>query len=224
MRALIAVNGVIQDYSSLQPLLRDDDYLVAADGGALHWLALGRTPHVVVGDLDSLPADLVESLAAQGVRIERHPREKDQTDIELAIERALRDGADEVLLIGALGGRLDQTLANVLLLAQRNWPASVQLVEGEQIAEVVRGPGALAFSGAPGDLVSLIPLSPTVQGVTYRGLRYPLEDAELSLGSTRAISNEMAEPHASIFIRQGLALVVRTLNYRAEDEGSTEGP
>ncbi|PJF45860.1 MAG: thiamine diphosphokinase, partial [Candidatus Thermofonsia Clade 3 bacterium] len=91
MRALIAVNGVIQDYSSLQPLLRDDDYLVAADGGALHWLALGRTPHVVVGDLDSLPADLVESLAAQGVRIERHPREKDQTDIELAIERALRD-------------------------------------------------------------------------------------------------------------------------------------
>ena len=222
MRALIAVNGIIQDYSFLRSLLRDDDYLVAADGGALHWLALGRTPHVVVGDLDSLPADLVESLATQGVRIERHPREKDQTDIELAIERALRDGADEVLLIGALGGRLDQTLANVLLLAQRNWPAPVQLIEGEQIAEVVRGPGALEFSGAPGDLVSLIPLSPTVRGVTYRGLRYPLEDAELSLGSTRAISNEMAKPHASISIRQGMALVVRTLNYRTEDEGSAE--
>ncbi|MCS6825327.1 MAG: thiamine diphosphokinase [Caldilinea sp.] len=224
MRALVAVNGVIQDYSSLQLLLRADDYLVAADGGALHWLALGRTPHVVVGDLDSLPAAVIEELAAQGVHIERHPREKDQTDIELAIERAIRDGADEVLLIGALGGRLDQTLANVLLLAQRNWPASVRLVEGNQIAEVVRGPGAVEFHGAPGDLVSLIPLSPTVQGVTYRGLRYPLENAELFLGSTRAISNEMAETHASISIRQGLALVVHTLNYRREDEGSAEDP
>lgn len=211
MRAIIAVNGLIQDYSLLHPLLSDDVYRVAADGGTLHWLALGRVPHLIVGDLDSLSPELVERLAAQGVRIERHPREKDQTDIELAIERAIEEGADEVLLIGALGGRLDQTLANVLLLAQRSWPATIRLIEGDQIAEVLRGPGAVTFTGAVGDLVSLLPLSPTVQGVTYRGLRYPLEDAELSFGTTRAISNELIETNASISIRQGIALVVRTL-------------
>uniref|UniRef100_A0A7C1JNU3 Thiamine diphosphokinase n=1 Tax=Caldilinea aerophila TaxID=133453 RepID=A0A7C1JNU3_9CHLR len=222
MRAIVAVNGLIQDYALLQPLLHSDAYRVAADGGAMHWLALGHAPHVVVGDLDSLPAELVERLAAQGVRIERHPREKDQTDIELAIERAIEDGADEVLLIGALGGRLDQTLANVLLLAQRSWPVPIRLIEGGQIAEVLRGPGTIEFTGTPGDVVSLLPLSPTVQGVTYRGLRYPLENAELFFGTTRAISNEMLEPNASIFIQQGIALVVHTLNYLSDEEPGDE--
>lgn len=222
MRAIVAVNGLIQDYTILQPLLHGDVYRVAADGGAMHWLALGHAPHVIVGDLDSLPAELVERLATQGVRIERHPREKDQTDIELAIERAIEDGADEVLLIGALGGRLDQTLANVLLLAQRNWPVTIRLIEGWQIAEVLRGPGTIEFTGAPGDVVSLLPLSPTVQGVTYRGLRYSLENAELSFGTTQAISNELIEPNASISIRQGIALVVRTLNYLSDEEPGDE--
>lgn len=211
MRAVIAVNGVIENYAAVAKLLRADDHLIGADGGALHLLALGRTPHVVVGDLDSLPADVVDALGAQGVHFERHRREKDQTDLELAIERALADGADEVLLIGALGGRLDQTLANLLIVAQRAWPAPVRIIEGEQAAEVLRGPETLEVHGLPGDTVSLIPLGAAVEGITYTGLRYPLEDATLPFGSTRGVSNELLDSVATVTIRAGVALVIHTV-------------
>jgi len=164
MRALIAVNGIIEDYAAIARRLHADDLLIGADGGAAHWLAMGRRPHVVVGDLDSLPPAVVNDFIAQGVQVERHPCEKDQTDLELAIERALADGASEVLLIGALGGRLDQTLANLLILAQRAWTTPVRIMEGDQLAEILRGPGALDLHGPPGATVSLIPLSETVRG------------------------------------------------------------
>ena len=134
MRAIVFINGIVHDYHSLAQLVRPDDYLVGADGGTAHCVAIGRRPHVVVGDLDSIDPALLERLATEGVAVERHPPAKDQTDLELAIERALRDGADEVILAGATGGRLDQTLANLLILAQRDWPRPVVLVEDGQTA------------------------------------------------------------------------------------------
>ena len=143
--------------------------------------------------------------------MERHPRSKDQTDLELALERALKDGADEVLLLGALGGRLDQTLANVLILAQRSWPVPVMVAEGDQLAQMLRGGESLALEGGAGDLVSLIPLSAEVTGITYDGLEYDLKDASLGLGSTRAVSNVVKQPPASVSIGSGLALIVQTL-------------
>ena len=85
-RAIIFVNGLISDYTWLAQLPRADDLLIGADGGARHITKIGRRPHVVVGDMDSLQAAEVEQFAAQGVRLERHKPEKDQTDLELAIE------------------------------------------------------------------------------------------------------------------------------------------
>jgi len=215
MRAVIAVNGTISEYAAVTAQLRADDYLIGADGGTLHLLAMERRPHVIVGDLDSLPADILDDLVAQGVHIERHRRDKDQTDLELALERAIADGATEVILIGALGGRLDQTLANLLILAQRAWTAPIRLVEGDQVAEILHGPGALKLHGQPGATVSLIPLSAVVTGITYRGLRYPLENATLAFGSTRGVSNEFDELTATISIDDGMALIIST---RANEE------
>jgi thiamine pyrophosphokinase len=211
MRAIVLINGVIQDYERLRPWLRPDDYIVAADGGTAHALALGLRPHVVVGDLDSIDPTLVEPLTAAGTRFERHPAGKDATDLELAIERALRDGATAILLFGALGGRLDQSLANVLMLAQRVWPASITLVEGDQVACVVRGGETLTLTAAPGSTVSLLPLSAQVTGITYHGLLYPLTNATLALGSTRGISNVVITQPATIQLAAGVALVVQTV-------------
>jgi thiamine pyrophosphokinase len=187
------------------------DHVIAADGGARHALALGLRPHVVVGDLDSLEPELVEQLVAGGTQIERHPAGKNATDLELAIERAIRDGAQEIVLVGALGGRLDQTLANVLILAQREWPAAISLVEEDQVATLLRGGETLTLTAAVGATVSLLPLSAQVTGITYQGLLYPLTDATLTLGSTRGISNVVAEQPATVQIASGLALVVQTV-------------
>jgi thiamine pyrophosphokinase len=209
MRAVIFVNGLVNDYGALASWVQPDDYLIAADGGAAHCLALGLQPHVVVGDLDSVDAEALAEMQAAGVAVERHKPGKDQTDLELAMERALRDGADELLLLGALGGRLDQTLANLLILAQRDWPVPVRIAEGGQSAQVLRGGQTLTLTGAAGSTVSLLPLSPKVTGITYMGLEYPLVDATLCLGSTRGISNVLAASPATIRIADGLALIVQ---------------
>ncbi len=209
MRAVIFVNGLVNDYGALAHWVQPDDYLIAADGGAAHCLALGLQPHVVVGDLDSVDAETLAEMQAGGVAVERHKPGKDQTDLELAMERALRDGAGELLLLGALGGRLDQTLANLLILAQREWPVPVRIAEGGQSAQVLHGGQTLTLTGEAGSTVSLIPLSPKVTGITYTGLEYPLVDATLCLGSTRGISNVLAASPATIRIADGLALIVQ---------------
>lgn len=209
MRAVVFVNGVVNDYATLQRRLRPDDYLICADGGSRHCVELGLRPHVVVGDLDSTDNELLNRWAAAGTEIERHPPTKDQTDLELALERAVADGAAEVLLLGALGGRLDQTLANLLISAQRPWPVPIRVADGAQVAELLRGGKELALTGAVGSTVSIIPLSAEVTGITYRGMRYPLENATLQLGSTRGISNEIVAHPASLSIARGILLVVR---------------
>lgn len=214
MRTVIAVNGKIDDYAELARLLRPDDYLIGADGGTLHLLAVDRSPDVVVGDLDSLSLATVASLIAAAICVERHNPEKDQTDLELALERAVQDGASEIVLVGALGGRLDQTLANLLIVAQRDWPVPVRIVEGDQVAEVLRGPGRLVLHGPVGSVVSAIPLSAAAAGVTYIGLEYPLCDATLHFGSTRGVSNVLALPPASISLDSGILLVIHSLQAR----------
>lgn len=208
MRAVVFVNGEVRDYAVLASWLRPGDYLIGADGGTRHILALGLHPDAVVGDLDSLEPETVAELASQEIHIERYPVAKDQTDLELAIERGLAAGAGEILLLGALGGRLDQTLANLLILAQRNWPVPLRLAEGDQLAQVMRSGECLTLPAAKGSIVSAIPLSALVTGITYTGLEYPLLDATLAIGSTRGVSNVVVSTPATITIREGVLLVV----------------
>lgn len=211
MRAVIFVNGLVNDYSALARWLRPDDFLIGADGGTLHCLAVGRQPQVIVGDLDSLDPALVAQLADQGVQIERHSPVKDQTDLELAVACAQQWGADQVLLLGALGGRLDQMLGNVLLLARQDWPFPVTLAEENQLAQIVQGGATLTLSAPIGSTVSVIPLSERVTGITYQGLAYPLLDFTLPFGSTRGISNVVQTTPATIRIDTGILLVIETL-------------
>lgn len=211
MRAIIFVNGLIHDLTTLKRWVREDDDLIAADGGAHHAVAMGLLPRVVVGDLDSIEPALAEQLASQGVELERHPPAKNKTDLELALERAIRDGAKEILLLGALGGRLDQSLANVLLMAQQDWPATIHLVDATEIATVIHGGESMTLEAAPGSTMSLLPLSAVVTGITYTGMLYPLDNATIALGSTRGVSNEVVSHPATIHIKTGIALVIQTI-------------
>lgn len=211
MRAVVFVNGEITDYGALARWLREDDYYVAADAGARHLEALGLTPAVVVGDLDSIDAALLERMTGRGTAVERHPAAKAATDLELAVERAARAGASEVLLLGAVGGRLDQTVANLMLLARDGWSVPVSVAEGDQLAQLLRGPQSVRLTGPTGCFVSAVPLSERVTGVTYRGLEYPLENATLRLGSTRGVSNTLADSPAQVSIRTGILLLFQQI-------------
>jgi thiamine pyrophosphokinase len=188
------------------------DLIVAADGG-VHWLLAGATlPDLLVGDLDSCGADLVVELEARGVRVERHPAQKEASDTELALSRAIEEGAVEVTIIGAFGGdRLDHELANALLLSDPAWTdCRLRMVRDRSSVRVVRGGEQLEITGSPGDLVTLLPLDEHADGVVTRGLRYALNGESLTRGRSRGLSNEITGERASVSLKRGMLLVVET--------------
>ncbi len=211
MRTIVFVNGQVDDYVKLAHWLEPDDTVVCADGGVYHALALNVVPDAVVGDMDSIDQATLARLMSDGIPLERHPRQKNQTDLELALDRAIRDGADEVLILAAVGGRLDQTLSNLLIVAQREWSVPIRVAANDQMAELLRGGETLTLQAQVGAVVSLIPLSGVVTGITYTGLEYNLADVTLKLGSTRAVSNVVQNYPATITIRSGLAIITQTM-------------
>jgi len=207
MRAIIFANGELGDGHNARDLLRPDDLIIAADGGTRQALAVGVIPRIIVGDLDSLsPGDLAQVKAA-GARIVRFSPRKDETDLELALLHAAREGAAEILILAALGGRLDQTIANVLLLSLPELrELDVRIVEGEQEAFLIRNEARI--EGRPGDTVSLIPLGGDVVGVTADGLEWPLSDDTLHFGPARGVSNTLVAEQAHVRVRRGMLLCV----------------
>jgi thiamine pyrophosphokinase len=192
--------------------LADADLIVAADGGA-RWLdAIGVRPHLLIGDLDSVDPDLIVRLAAEGVSVERHPVDKDASDAELALDRATASGADEVVVLGALGGeRLDHELANLFLLADPSWQVrNLRVVRGGTVVRAVLGGEQLSLLGAIGDLVSLLPIGGDAEGVRTAGLRFPLSGECLRLGPSRGLSNRVVDQPASVSLERGTLLVVET--------------
>lgn len=191
-------------------LLDGTDLVIAADGGAASLDRLGRRPDVLVGDLDSTDAALVERLAAAGTRVERHPVDKEASDTELALDAALAAGASEVVLLGASGGdRVDHGLANLLLLASATLAGrGIRLVQGGTTVRVVRGGERLVLDAGIGDVVTLLPIGGDASGVTTAGLRWGLDGATLHLGRSRGLSNEVVSATPSVSLELGALLVV----------------
>ncbi len=208
MYAVIVANAPDLDLAAYLELIAQADLLIAADGGALPLLRAGTPPHVLVGDLDSLDAAALRELAGLGVEIQRFPRAKDETDFELALLLAAERGADQIDVLGALGGRWDHTLANVALLALPVLAGrQTRLLDERQALFLVRG--VTSLHGRRGDTVSLIPLGGAAGGVTTEGLLYPLSDATLRFEQARGISNVLLAPPARVEVREGVLLVVQ---------------
>lgn len=209
MRAIIIAGGEARKGQDWRLWSGQGDLLIGADGGAAQALAHGLVPHWVVGDMDSLSGEERVALEAHGCRFLIHPRAKDETDLELALTCAVEQDASEIIILGALGGRLDHMLANVLLLTLPSLEGlRVRIVDGEEEALLVRGGEAITLSGAPGDLVSLLPLGGEARGVSTSGLVWGLEGARLQFGSTRGVSNEMTVPEARVQVEKGFLLVI----------------
>lgn len=189
--------------------VREADLVIAADGGTVHLEKWGITPKLVVGDLDSLPEGARERVAAAGGRVEVHPREKDRSDTEIALDRAVGAGATEIVIVGALGGpRIDHAMANTLLLGRAGLGVPVRIVRGPLTMRLLRGGQRLELGGATGEVVTLLALGADAAGVTTGGLRYPLAGETLAVGSSRGVSNEVAAPPAWVSCGSGTLLVI----------------
>jgi len=206
-RALIFANGELAVPPAIAEMIRPDDLLVAADGGLRHLSRLGLRPNWLVGDLDSVSPEEVESLQGAGVRILRYPVDKDETDLELALQAVITAGYTSIRVIAALGGRLDQTLGNLFLLqlpglADRD----VRLDDGHEEVLLVRQ--QVELTGQTGDTLSLLPLGGPASGIWTEGLRYPLHGETLYPERTRGISNVFLGDLVRVRLEQGMLLCI----------------
>lgn len=206
-RAVIFANGTLPDPEPARRLIDSSCLLIAADGGTRHALSLGLTPAIIIGDLDSLLSADRQQAERLGTRFLQHPADKDETDLELALDYAVGQGCTEIVILAALGGRLDQTLANLSLLTDPCLDGlDLRLDDGVEEAFFVRG--RREVRGAAGDLISLLPWGGPAGGIRTRGLRWPLAGETLQPHKTRGVSNEMLGPSALIELETGLLLVI----------------
>jgi len=220
LHAIVVADGDSPDRAALDAAwpgwASEVGIVVAADGGARAAERLGLRLDAVVGDLDSLGDEAAGVLEARGVDVRRAPAAKDETDAELAVLEAVARGATRLTVVGSLGGRrLDHELANVALLAHpslHDRPAAI--LDARARVTLLRAPGPdgsaveRRLPGPSGAIVSLVPYAEAAEGVTTGGLRYPLVDEDLALGSPRGVSNIRVGPIASVTLRRGRLLLI----------------
>lgn len=207
MRAIIFANGDAPDPNVVKRWTTQADLIIAADGGAHNALSAGVVPHVVIGDLDSLTDIDRAQLDRSGVQFFVYPTRKDYTDLELALRYARKQQATEIIIFSALGGRWDQSLANLMLLTLPEWEhIPIRVVDHSLSIQVIRDRAEI--TGRVGDTLSLIALKGDAHGVTIEGCEYALNDATLPFGATLGISNVFAQPTARITVKQGQILAL----------------
>ncbi len=216
MRAYIFANGVFE-HPGHPPNLTAEDLVIAADGGSHHCRELGIIPDFLIGDLDSADPDLTALWEESGTKVIRYPTVKDQTDLELALMLAQEQGADEILVYGAAGGRLDMTFGNLTLLAHPGLHIPATLICGSEEVHLIKPGEKLILKGLPGETLSLIPLDPDTTIVSARGVGYPLEEEELIYGTTRGISNYLENSQAEITLTAGLLAVVHNRAFPSKE-------
>jgi len=216
-RVVLFANGELPEPDRVKQTLAADDYFIAVDGGLQHLMDLNLTPRLIIGDLDSAKPEDIRRFLSQGVTVRQYPIDKNETDLELALQAALEQDPGEVRIVAALGGRLDQTLGNIFLLTQPGLTGvDLRLIDGVQEVFLIRSTATL--HGQPGQRVSLLPLQGEVAGVETFGLAYPLNNETLYPDKTRGISNRMAAPDAEVRIASGLLLCIHETSEPEERE------
>jgi len=200
---LIFAGGDAPDVGLLQEL-PDSDVVVAADSGYDHAVGLGLRVDVLVGDMDSITSTPLP----RHVVVERHPTDKDATDLELALDFVARDSPDRVVVVGGSGGRVDHELATAGLMCSSRWPSIDDLdwVSNRGWIYVIRE--RRIIHGDKGSSLSLVPLGGSARSVTTKGLKWELKGETIEAGSTRGVSNVMTGPTVDIAVEDGCLLAV----------------
>lgn len=200
MNALIVLGGDAPGKALLKSCAGQADLLIAADRGLEAFHAAGVAPDLLIGDMDSVDAVILDQYEGQANQT-RLCCEKDDTDGEAALHLALERGADRVTFLGALGGRLDHALANLMLL-NRAHQLGVRAEILDEKVRIFRVEGHAVLRGALGDTVSLLPLG-KAEGVTLEGFHYPLENGTLTSDRTLGISNIVNSDDAQVTVTSG---------------------
>ena len=180
----------------------DFDAVVAVDGGFAHLRDIGRMPDVALGDFDSL------GYVPEGLKVVRYPAHKDMTDMEIAFDYARESGAEAVVVYGALGNRLDHTIANLQMGTRfAEGGMKVTFIDSESAVTIVVGPARFDLPRLNHGTVSVFSACDEARGVVEEGLEYPLDAEALTNRTSLGVSNELVGKPASVSVREGALYV-----------------
>ncbi len=193
---------------SMPALPRPGDLVIAADSGYEHAVACGLDVDILIGDMDSISPTALAAAQRSATEVVTCHRDKDQTDLELAMLEAKHRGASRIVVVGGAGGRIDHYLANLLLLGSAEF-AGIGVVAwiGTSHVTVVRAQARIRVR--LNEVISLIPIGGAATGVTTAGLKYPLNNETLYPGSPRGVSNVCENTEVAITLDGGTLLVIR---------------
>ncbi len=209
MKVLIIGSGTIKKTKIIKTYSTFSDYIICADGGASYALRENIKPNLILGDLDSIDNDDLDVIRKENINIKKYPTNKDKTDMELAIEEALKAGAKEITMMGAIGTRLDHTMCNIMLLyplLKRNIKAKI--VDENNVIYMINK--RIKINKNKKKYISIIPLFSNIYGVSTKGFKYEVKNQEFKLFSTLGISNELLEDEGEINIDKGICLVINS--------------
>ncbi|TKH41626.1 thiamine diphosphokinase [Paenibacillus terrae] len=207
-RAIVFSGGHLseKDLQQIQP----EDFIIGADKGALFLIEHGITPDVSVGDFDSVTSEEKSRVETASRRmLSCDPVLKDLTDTELALEIAMNEQAEHVLMLGVTGTRMDHTLANIQVLVRAmQHHIGCAIMDAHNYIELTGS--TLEIEPMGYTYTSLIPMTAEVTGIELDGFMYPLHNATLKMGQSRGVSNQLVAPKGTISIESGLLLVVQS--------------
>ena len=215
-KACIFCNGELKNSVRVKRAASNCDLLIAADGGAKHLAGLGLQPRIIIGNMDSITVDRWNN--DNSIVLIPHSPDKDKSDAELAIEYALEQGCEQVILVAAIGGRLDHTLGNVALVA--SYPGRIAILDGTSTLVAVDKSEKCILHGQVGTPVSLIPYGSGPLTVRTKGLKYSLGDESLH-SATHGLSNELSQTESCVCVSNGILLVYienQDVSYRFQNE------
>lgn len=201
MRLLIVANGIIKDAGFYNPFTEEAGIVIAADGGADNCMKLGIVPDYIIGDMDSITEKAMKAFSRAKII---HDPDQDKTDLQKAVKLANSLKPEKITIIGAIGERMDHTIANVFCLAGA--VAESEIIDENNEIRVVED--SIGISGNKGDIVSVLSLS-EVKGLTYEGLKWAVKDMDVPSGWT-GVCNEMSGRKAKIYMSSGKIIVIKS--------------
>lgn len=212
MNILIISGGRFEEQTAKEYLKNKTfDYTIAVDGGSAYAKILGITPDLLLGDFDTIKKEALEEYEKKGVEIHSFPPQKDYTDTHLALITALDKKPESITILAGTGTRMDHTLANIgLLTLAVEQKIPVEMIDANNRIRMISDHVTLKKCDRRKTYISLIPYTEKVTGITLTGFQYPLNHAELTIGISRGISNELVEKQGTISIEQGRLLVIES--------------
>jgi thiamine pyrophosphokinase len=215
MKLTIIANGTLNDIEYHKNIIKDSDKIICADGGANNVKLLDIIPDYVIGDMDSVDKETLEDLKNNNKTEVIIDSNQNKTDLELAIEIANSLNPTEIILIGAIGVRIDHTIANILSLEKLNQKnqdnnlIKIRLIDNKnEISILDELNNSIEIDGKKNDIVSIIALA-DVEGLTYQGLKWELNNFSAKSGWI-GVCNKMISNKASVKLISGKILVIKS--------------